>query len=415
MKKLFWNIDVLLINIITYIIIAVLILVSIKSEFLNPIALALNDFEFTDITHSKLSSNNENTIDSNIVIVNVGKLNRGEIALEIERLEAFSPKVIGIDVFFVDLKNKRDDSLLKKSLEYENIVIGSFFEIKEDSSSLITPNNYFGDITHGHVNLEGSADVNSVVRTFMPKINYGEQNIVINSFCSEIAKKYNLNKYNILNNRNNESEIINYKYNLNNYIRFDFDEILNPTTDLSIVKDKIVILGFIGNSLGNKHSTEDKYFTPLNKEFVGKSLPDMYGCVIHANILSTILSEDYINKSSKLTAWIIAFIISYLFTSIFFHWYKNKPELFDLYIQLTLLLGTVTLLWLSFVVYEYLNYKLLITQTIFATILSVQSIFLYEFLNRILLKYFKFKSFIYKKKWNITNLLRYRQYLYYCY
>ena len=169
-------------------------------------------------------------------------------------------------------------------------------------------------------------------------------------------------------------------------------------TDLSIIKNKIVILGFIGNTLNEKYSIEDKYFTPLNKEFVGKSLPDMYGCIIHANILSTILSENYINKSSSWSAWLMAFIISYLFTSIFFYWYKSKAELFDLYIQLILLIGTIVFLWLSFIIYEYLSYKLHLTQTFFALIISVQSIFLYEFFNRILLKFIKFESFIYDKK-----------------
>ena len=72
--------------------------------------------------------------------------------------------------------------------------------------------------------------------------------------------------------------------------------------DLSFIKDKIVLLGFMGINLNDK-TFEDIFFTPLNERYAGKSFPDMYGVVIQANIISMILNKKYINTMPQVAKY----------------------------------------------------------------------------------------------------------------
>ena len=61
-----------------------------------------------------------------------------------------------------------------------------------------------------------------------------------------------------------------------------------------MVEGKIVLFGYLGDRLGAPQ-WEDKFFTPLNESIAGRANPDMYGPVIHANIASMVLNDDYID------------------------------------------------------------------------------------------------------------------------
>ncbi len=64
--------------------------------------------------------------------------------------------------------------------------------------------------------------------------------------------------------------------------------------DLEITfRDKIVLIGYVGDRI-DIDTGEDKFFTPLNSKYIGKANRDMYGIVVHANIISTILNGHYI-------------------------------------------------------------------------------------------------------------------------
>jgi CHASE2 domain-containing sensor protein len=55
-------------------------------------------------------------------------------------------------------------------------------------------------------------------------------------------------------------------------------------------------LGFLGEIIGD-YVPGDIFFTPLNKKIIGRSLPDMYGVVVHANIIKMILDKEFIYHS----------------------------------------------------------------------------------------------------------------------
>ena len=64
----------------------------------DPLGQALGDMELTDIAFSQLRS--DPSIDTNIVIINIGSLPRRGVAEQIRILNKYKPKVIGMDSFF---------------------------------------------------------------------------------------------------------------------------------------------------------------------------------------------------------------------------------------------------------------------------------------------------------------------------
>jgi hypothetical protein len=64
----------------------------------DPISQALTDFEMTDYAFSNLRP--DPVVDERIVIVNIGDLDRRNLAQQINIIRQFKPKVIGIDSYF---------------------------------------------------------------------------------------------------------------------------------------------------------------------------------------------------------------------------------------------------------------------------------------------------------------------------
>jgi CHASE2 domain-containing sensor protein len=89
------------------------------------------------------------------------------------------------------------------------------------------------------------------------------------------------------------------------------------SSNKDMLKDKIVILGYLGTPTGNVYDVEDKEFTPMNVETAGKSIPDMYGAVIHANIVRMLINNDFLYRVSNIWIGIIT-ILAMFFSTIYY-------------------------------------------------------------------------------------------------
>jgi CHASE2 domain-containing sensor protein len=121
------------------------------------------------------------------------------------------------------------------------------------------------------------------------------------------------------------------------------------------IRDKIVIFGFHGENRFDR-SWEDRWFTPLNQVYAGRARPDMYGVVIHANIVSMILNEDYVEIMPFWQSVIIAFVLVFFTSAIFFKIEENIPiwyDLLSLFIQVALFIILSLALILTFSYYSY--------------------------------------------------------------
>jgi CHASE2 domain-containing sensor protein len=350
-------------------------------DFLDPIQNTIEDFKITDIVFSQRRTTDDVKIDTNIVLVNVGKLNRFGIAKEIEILNQYEPKIVAIDAFFSDEKNPDNDSVFAEVLgQTKNLIIVS--ELKEyDQKNLVfdtiwTSTQKFNQYAiNGFANMVINKSDYRTVRLFMTVGDYkGKKQ---NSFPVEIARLYDSGAAKRLLDRQNRIEVINYKRNTDKYQCLNYAEIFDGERDLSFIKDKIVLMGYMGPDLVSP-TLDDMFYTSMNDRFVGKSYPDMYGVVVHANIISMILDGDY---CYKVPFWLSSLFI-YLFffvTMTFFTFLRERHDKW--YESISILLGLFQLVVLFFIllyIFYFFNISMDIEGIFFGVIFAKQA---YEIWN----------------------------------
>jgi CHASE2 domain-containing sensor protein len=148
----------------------------------------------------------------------------------------------------------------------------------------------------------------------------------------------------------------------------DVEDVFNENFVPEMIKGKIVIFGFLGEYLGDP-SWADKFYTPMNKKLAGKANPDMFGAVVHANIISMILSEDFVNQMAEWQEVALAVIICLLNVALFSLINTNLPSWYD---GITKLLQLIQLLLYSVLMVEifaWYSFKFNVTLTLAAVAL----------------------------------------------
>lgn len=366
----------MLVNILVFFIIALFSLIPFNTEIFNPIKEVIRDFKFTDLYYSKLRDSS-NLFDREVVLVNIANSDRAEIAEIINNLNTHDPKVIALDILFMDLKESYSDSLLKAAFKStgDKLVLSSYLEEDQGKYALFNSNYWFGEYDNGYANFVGSNPKTSTIRYFRPSTEVN--GLIQNSFAYAIVDHFSPDKNEALIKRDNKTERINYLGNYDKFVHFDAIEVNAANPDLSIIKDKIVMLGYMGPSIGVK-TFEDIYFTPLNQEIAGRSFPDTYGIVIHANVVSMVLREDYINQMSKIFSYFIAFFICYLHVILFTYYFVNSHVWNNMVAKLAQIVTSILLLYIIFIFYSKVHYEMKSTLIIVSIILSVDVLYLYD-------------------------------------
>lgn len=243
-----------------------------------------SDFDIYDLYYS--GKNKQNTKrDANIVLVQIDT-GRAEIAQQIELLSNYNPKVIAVDALFENL-SENDSDILHTLHSKQNLVF-----LNRNSDTGLVSNIFYNEPQKcGYGNFIGKKY--AVIRTFYPSKEFNGKKY--DAFPACIARLTDSESYEILARRNNNQELINYTGNIESYTSFSADELIqyHLAGELNkIIRNKIVLLGYFVKDTSHL-VLEDLHYTPLNDVVSGKSYPDMYGVVIHANILSMILSRHY--------------------------------------------------------------------------------------------------------------------------
>lgn len=364
----------------------------------DPIGQALGDVELTDHVFSKLREDPD--VDQNIVVVNIGNLSRRQIAEQIEIIRKYSPKVIGIDGFF-DCSTGLRDTISCPQLRdtFGNLMLGNAIReagnvvlvTKVLQSDTLLPEDTYDSlrrsdstftahaIGEGFANLDTDAAFQDDVKTcrlFNPGLDIKGRTHY--AFAVELAMKYDSAKTRKFLERGNYAEVINYRGNVydifgsTNYPQMfytlDIEDVYNENFVPEMIKDKIVILGFLGEYLGDP-SWDDKFYTPMNKKLAGKANPDMFGAVVHANIISMILNEDYVNEMAEWQEIAMAVIICLLNVALFSLIHTKLPSWYD---GITKLLQLIQLLLYSVLMVEifaWYSFKFNVTLTLAAVAL----------------------------------------------
>ncbi len=353
----------------------------------DPIGDALGDMQFTDVVFSRLRETPK--ADTNVVLVNLGNLNRRGIAQEINIITKYHPKVIGVDARFLAPKpDTIGDMMLQGAIlnakENSNIVLGCKLEGYNNNTNLwdsmaysipmfsdnATYNSYVNLITD---NTAQSQDAPKTTRVFMPEYNFkGDKNKQQLSFAVRIADVYNPEVTQKFLARKNNTEVINYRGNYvasgyNNkiaqqFFALDVDDIFNENFVPSVLNNKIVLVGFMGSNFSNNDKEfEDKFYTPMNKQYAGKAYPDMYGVVIWANIISMILHQDYVNV---LPIWLetsVGIIIVFFNIMFFSVLYRKMSRWYDGLTKMIQLIELMLLLFLIIMFFHWFSLKLNLT------------------------------------------------------
>ena len=88
----------------------------------------------------------------------------------------------------------------------------------------------------------------------------------------------------------------------------------------------------------------------------------MFGLVVHANIVSMILDEDYIDTISEWGKYLIAFFVCLLTVALFIWIDSTLPQWFD---ALSVIIQLLELLFISgFIIYAFVTWNLKLDLTV---------------------------------------------------
>lgn len=361
-------------------------------EAFDPIGEMFSDFELTDIVFSQIRE--QPTADENIVVVNIGELSREGIAHQIEIINKYNPKAIGLDIMLNAEKTWAEDSMLARVFsETPNLIMGDkLIDLNEEGTeftNVLRPDHYLEkNVDFGFVNLLTDAREQhdlKVCREFTPYLMLnGEKRY---AFSVRLAMALDSAKTQKFLDRGNEVEVINYRGNSiqmmsstprMKYYTLDVLDVLDENFTPNLLEGKVVIMCTMGKFLGDVLTREDFYFTPMNERYVGKAEHDMFGGVIHANIISQIMAEDHIDGMSDRQAIILAIILCIINVFFFKMIYGAMPKWYDGITKIIILIEVFFLATLMIYVFDHSNFKLDITLSLIVIALSGDAIEVYQ-------------------------------------
>ena len=339
-------------------------------DFLNQLNNQIQDFQINDIVFSRLKDKNAVEPDTNIVIVNIGELKRDKIAEQINIINRFEPKMIALDVAFSKVKGDELDKPLAEALsKVKTLVLVSrlSYDKDRDEINLMKSIPLFTQYALcGFANFIDEEDFRTV-RKFSPR-EYVNKDPVM-AFSVKVAELYYPPAVKKLFDRNNESEIIYFERNLNKYRVIDCEEVFSKRDGFGFVKGKIVLFGYLGPDVKTL-STEDNFYTPMNSNYIGKSYPDMYGVVVHANIISMLLNGRYINAMPEIYVLILTIVLAYLTMAAFSYLRYRFAEAYESLSLVFILAESAFFFFVMFSLLYYFNYYLNLKNMFFVLAIS---------------------------------------------
>ncbi|MEQ9426095.1 MAG: CHASE2 domain-containing protein [Cyclobacteriaceae bacterium] len=239
-------------------------------------------------------------VSKDIVLVNTSDITYSQISLLTGLISDFDPRVIGLD----HMIPKLPEDYPLETIDFNNLVLPCILEpniehgVNQKCSESISTNSidHYGDVT-----------IHSL-SSFNP---YFDDRDHILSFSSQLIRLYDSKLFETLMSRENSFEYINYVGNTRDFTTvLNIMETSNEELD-DLIKDKIVVVGYLGTK--SFHPTDpnneksDVHYTPLGS---------MFGTAVLANILHTILTNDYINQLNYASNIALVILISFAFIPI---------------------------------------------------------------------------------------------------
>lgn len=219
-----------------------------------------------------------NSIEQDIVLVNIEEGDRSFIGNLILKLNSFKPAAIGLNAVFKGEKDRKQDSTLIDALaRAQNVVI---------------PYGYLGDgrFDNSHYTISSKAadrgllyweESGGEIKNMTPLKKIDDS--IHESFALKILRHWQPGfKLNV---DPNETIPIKYTNTLNKILHINGSDVLDSKVEDFVLQNKVLIVGYIG-----PHN-EDRRYTPMRwaeKGFENED-PDTYGSVIIVNQIKTLL------------------------------------------------------------------------------------------------------------------------------
>jgi adenylate cyclase len=260
--------------------------------------------------------------------------NRDTFADLITKVDKKNPRVIGLDVLFLETRDGDDKLIETLHTINSRLVLPEKIIDQEVYKSIFSSEK----TNLGYVNLNTDSDGKIRTSTITKNINSG----CYTSFSYEIIRNYLGLKQHF--DCQNTISILNKKYSNNqtfsyykDYTSYSVSDILDGTQDPNL-KDKIVLIGV--SVIDLKSNVSDNFIS-----ITGNTIP---GITIHAHIINSFLNNDFIKK----VPWHVEFIFVLCITSLLIFFYKllrrNYIEIFILVLVIT----AINIIGL--ILYEYL-------------------------------------------------------------
>ena len=278
-----------------------------------------NDFHITDMYY-QIRDDQHDPFEEEVVLVNVSSLSREGVAKEIFHLAQYQPKVIALDIIFMGERDSVGDGLLQYVLmNTPNVVLIGESQRKADNSgdSLVVSHPMFSSFTYHGIG-ENIVDAN-VGRRMQKKYYFADGDSALH-FATQIAMLYDSTKALEFLKRPNKQENIYFLGNIPSYEEnpkpskfsvLDVEDVMQENFTPDLIQGKIVLMGYLGEYAGDPGIIEDKFFSPLKAYIPVKTPPDMFGVVFHANTISMILNQRFIEQLSPEEEGQFAFAICF--------------------------------------------------------------------------------------------------------
>lgn len=339
-----------------------------RFEIANPFSVALEDFELTDMVFSRgtqLMDHESLPVDTNIVIVNIGRSNRAEMAQIIRHISRYQPAVIGIDALYRSEKDPEMDSLMAAALQDAGCPVVMVSDLRDRDSAtgrfttVATSNPKFAQYTdEGYANITNESALRTV-RQISPRQVLASGDTAY-SFGVQLLKHYRPEAAQAVLARDREQERINWRGHFEKFFLVEYDAALDTTVDLSYaIQGRIVLMAYVDVSTDPRlRSLEDLYFSPLNEQYAGKGLPDLYGIYVHANFISMCLQGDFIEVMPEWQGYLWAAILCYINVAFFTWIFTDKPRWFDVAAVSTQFVLNVLVLFLVVLIFTKYRYEI---------------------------------------------------------
>ena len=373
--KYLYERDTIFATIWVFLFIVILGSIPLNLGSLNPIKLSLKDFDFNDLAYSKLGQGKNTDLDNNIKIIDIGQANREELAMMLDKGASYNPKVMALDVLFYVEKDPHQDSLIKETFKRNKNLIAATQLIPsgKEGDTISKAGNYINTASkYAYVNL--FTDSFSTIRYHEPFLK-DYKGTEYKSFSASIIEAYNQEAYEKFEKKAHHKIIINYSRHENQYLIIPWEDLMMDNVDSAALKGKILLFGYISH---NKDDISDKFFTPMNHRWYGKSIPDMPGIVVHANIISMALDGNYVKKLPLWANLLIAVLVCWLHMSFFIRYYLESHIWFHLVAKIAQVASAIFFVWLGIYFFGKYRIKVDLKMSLIVIALAVDVIYFYE-------------------------------------